>query len=417
MSDNIRRYIGIRHRTKRTADGEARPTQVAILQGGKVRKIDLETEDDELDFLLARLPASWRMLADGEDVPSGVLARHVKETAKGRKIPETYDGFKAGDTIAVVAGGSGGNLSFALSRRAEEIGAEVLCIPTGTLKDQRGDAAKEDDASTLVKLVSELKELFKPVTSRDRELISLVETWRDREEAMKARIAAEQRLRQRLIGKVFRSSEGRYPEGAIEDAFDEARANDVIVQALVKEEARLKVAVEEAVERMPVYREFLSEVKGCGPLLSARIIAAAGDIRRFATIEGFKAYLGVHLREGAFPRRKAGTRANWNALGRQGFYLLADQWVKRPASEWGIKLRAWKVEFRKKHPTPVKDGKRTLYTDGHIHRMAIWRSITRFAEALYRAWRKIEGLSGPPQTPKKVRPGTPALPSETFATA
>ena len=104
MSDNIRRYIGIRHRTKRTADGEARPTQVAILQGGKVRKIDLETEDDELDFLLARLPASWRMLADGEDVPSGVLARHVKETAKGRKIPETYDGFKAGDTIAVVAG-------------------------------------------------------------------------------------------------------------------------------------------------------------------------------------------------------------------------------------------------------------------------------------------------------------------------
>ena len=400
------RFIGIRHRVKRTAQGEARPTQIVILDGdAKPRKLDLETEDDELDFLLARLPVAWRALGEDEEVPAGVLPRHVKETAKGRKVPTGFDGFKAGDVVGLVAGGSGGNLAFALSRRAEEIGAEALCIPSGQLKDLRGEASeKDDDALILARAVRNEYTRFKPVSRRDRDLITLVETWRDREEVMKARIGADQRLRQRMIGKVFRSEEGRYPEGAIEDAYAEARANDIVVQALVKEENRLKKAVETAIEGMPVYKEFLSTVEGCGPLVAARIIAAAGDIRRFSTIDGFKAYLGVHLRDGAFPRRKAGTRANWNALGRQGFYLLADQFVKRKDSEWGKKLRAYKVQFREKHPEQVQDGKRTLYTDGHIHRMAIWRTVTRFAEALYRAWRRIEGLAGDAKTPPKARP-------------
>jgi transposase len=419
----VTRFIGIRHRIKRTAKGEARPTQVVIVEGGKSksRKIDLKNEDEELDFVLGRLPTRYGTEEEFKDAITTVLKRHVKTTETGQRAPSAYDGFTAGDVIAVVAGGSGGNLSFALSRRAEEIGAEVLCIPCGSFKDRRGDADKDDDALTLAKLAREFRtELFKPVTRRDRDLIFLVETWRDREDAMKARIAAEQRLRQRLIGKIFRSAEGFYPEGAIEDAFDAARSNDVIVQALLKEENRLKVEVEKAICEMPVYSQFLANVEGCGPLVAARIISAAGDIRRFATIEGFKAYLGVHIREGAFPRRQAGKRSNWNDLGRQGFYLLADQFVKRKDSEWGLKLRAYKVQFREKHPVEIKEGKRTLYTTGHIHRMAIWRTVTRFAEALYREWRRIEGLAGPAQTPKKkvvlnIDPSIPAGAKEIIA--
>lgn len=405
------RFIGIRHRVKRTAQGEARPTQIVILEGNvKPRKIDLETEDDELDFLLGHLPTAWRdeeELGAEQTTVVDVKERHIKETAKGRKIPVAYDGLQKGDVVGLVAGGSGGNLSFAYSRRAEEIGAEVLCIPSGVLKDLRAESPKDDDALILARMVRGEATRFKPVTIRDRQLITLVETWRDREDVMKQRIAAEQRLRQRLIGKVFRSEEGRYPEGALEDAFDEARANDVSVMALVKEENRLKKEIETAVDKIPVYTDFLSKVEGCGPLIAVRLIAAIGDIRKYDDIDRYKAYCGVHLRDGQFQRRKAGTRANWNALARQGFYLLADQFLKRKDSAWGLKLRAWKIQFREKHPEQIKDGKRTLYTDGHIHRMAIWRTVTRFAESLYREWRRIEGLAGPARTPKKVRVETP----------
>ena len=405
------RFIGIRHRIKRTAEGEARPTQVVILQGdAKPRAFDLDTENDELDFLLGRLPTGWRALNEGESVPDTVLPRHVKETEKSKKVPKGYHGLRTGDVVGLIAGGSGGILTFALSRRAEEIKAEVLTISPGVFKDLRAESSdKDDDALLLARTVRDEYTRFKPVTLRDRQMITLIETWRDREQVMKERIAAEQRLRQRMIGYIFCSEEGRYPEAALEDAFDQERSNNVIVKALLKEEVGLKKAVEEAVEQMPVYKEFLSKVEGCGPLIAARLIAGVGDIRKYDDINRFKAYCGVHVRDGEFPKRKAKSRANWNALARQGFYLfVADQCLKRKDSEWGKKLRGYKAKFRAAHPVEVKDGKRTLYTDGHIHRMAIWRTATRFAEKLFREWRKIEGLAGPAQTPKKVRPAPTA---------
>lgn len=30
------------------------------------------------------------------------------------------------------------------------------------------------------------------------------------------------------------------------------------------------------------------------------------------------------------------------------------------------------------------------FTDGHIHRRAVWRTVTKFAEHLYRSWRRLE---------------------------
>ena len=54
-----------------------------------------------------------------------------------------------------------------------------------------------------------------------------------------------------------------------------------------------------------------------------------------------------------------------------------------------------KAEYRKRHPVPVKvdngKGKMVMrYTDGHIHKLAQWRTITRFAERLYADWTKFE---------------------------
>ncbi len=244
------RYIGIRHRVKQTAEGEARPTMVAIRDGDAVAVCKLEDDTAELDFVLGRFPTSWRALEAGED-SKRFLPHHVREQKRRGettiRVPASFDGFKPGDTAAMTLGGSGDRLAYALSRRAEEIEATVLRIPPFVLKDRRDGAAKDDDHLTLARLAERLPELFQPVGPRDRDLIELREAYRARRFTQKDRIRCEQRLRQMVIGRVFLSPEGKYPEGLIEDEYDRERANSATFASLDEEEktrtAELKLAV------------------------------------------------------------------------------------------------------------------------------------------------------------------------------
>ncbi len=62
------RYIGVRHRVKRTASGEAHPTEIHIVgpKGGTDYK--LETEEAELDFVRGRFPTKMRKVKPDDDV-------------------------------------------------------------------------------------------------------------------------------------------------------------------------------------------------------------------------------------------------------------------------------------------------------------------------------------------------------------
>jgi hypothetical protein len=354
------RTIGVRHRVKRTAEGESRPTQVAILmQKGKVKLLDLPDEDAELQFVLGDF--------------------------KG-------EGVRKGDTVAMVLGGSGDYLAFALSRRAQEIGARVMRVPSFTLKKHRATEKKDDDASELARLATEMPEVFYPVTDRDLSLVLVRETFTARTDAMKARIACEQRLRQRLIGNIFCSSDGLVPEGGVEKAFAERKASDAILQALLKEESDRERDLAKAVEKLDVFQKVFEPVVGCGPKIAARIIASVVDIRRFETEPKFKKFCGVHcLDDGSFARRRAGQVANWHPDCRQALYLIAEQFNRRPDSEWGMKLREYKKKLRLAHPEVVLTEKnKKRYTDGHIHKMALWRTATKFAEYIYMAWWDLE---------------------------
>ncbi len=108
-----------------------------------------------------------------------------------------------------------------------------------------------------------------------------------------------------------------------------------------------------------------------------------------------KAFCGVHCVDGKFARRRVGQTSNWNPIARQTLWLLGDQFNRRPDSQWGKKLREYKLKLRETHPEPVEvdgsNGKKVKrYTDGHIHKMATWRTLTKFVEALFKTWTKIE---------------------------
>lgn len=457
------RVIGIRHRVKRTADGEARPTQLCITSiksSGKTRRTTLDLEDDtaEMDWMLGRFPVEFRAVMVDDDIsklpkhhlkwrkakpsddldalPPEWVERDGKQMLVLAKIPATYDGLMASDTICMVLGGSGDRFAFALSRRAEELGngTYVMRIPPFVLNERRkGD--KDEDASNLVDLFTEMPHLFRETTARDREQILITELWRARIDAMKERIGCEQRLYQRLTGRVFLSQDGRYPEGSISDAFDAAKASDKILLALTKEESERMAEVAKVLQSIPVYQQVFSPIKGVGPAIAARIIVAIGDIRRFESMAKLKAFLGVHLIDGLFARSRKGHVANWHPDGRQALYLLADQFNRRPESEWGQKLLAYKAIFRAKHPVVVcstcnlpwseclkelKDpraakGKHARkHSDGHIHKMALWRTVTKFVEWLWKAWWSLEEGKPIPAVPVTPFPegSTPPTTSE-----
>ncbi|MCI0619887.1 transposase [Candidatus Wolfebacteria bacterium] len=402
------RFIGIRHRVKTTAEGEAHPTQVVILEGDEVETLELPDEQAEFDYALGEFPVEVRRVEPGDNLsgfkPHHIMWRRVKadESVEGlpethlrrdgklvyrvHRVPAAYGGLSPGDRVGMVLGGSGNYFAFALARRAREIDVEVLRIPPFVLARERS-GERGEDARTLALLVRERAALFFPVTDRDLALIRVREAHRDRIDAMKGRIACEQRLRQHTIGQVFCSPEGGYPEGGLEKAHDARRASDRILTALLAEEGARERELAKALGALDLYTELLEPIEGVGPALAAPIIAAVIDIRRFPTVAKFKTFCGCHvLEDGRFPRRRRGEVANWHPDIRQALFLLGDQWNRRPDSRWGKKLRHWKTVLRERHPEPVEVDGVLKYTNGHIHKMALWRTRTKFTEWLYRAW-------------------------------
>lgn len=378
------RIIGIRHRTKMTKEGEARPTEVAIFENtdSSAKTYKLEDELAELDFVFGRFPVSYRKKTENEDLFK-FLSRHVKTS-----VPASYNGLTSEDIVVSVLGGSGRKMMFALSRRSEQIGAKVLWVSSGTLnKFREGD--KEKDAENVVKLFIKQPDLFHEVTIKDRELILLRERLDARIDAMKARIACEQRLTQRMIGNIFCKEEGLYPEGEMEELFAEEKTNDSIFQSLFLEEKAREKELTACVSAMDVYKNIFDPIEGCGPMIASRIIASIGDIRRFeGNVAKFKAYCGVHLRDGNFARRRNNEAANWSNEIRQAMYLLGEQFNRRPNSAWGMKFREYKEKMRIAHPETVGENGKKKYTPIHIHKMAKWRTLTKFAEKLFKEWNK-----------------------------
>lgn len=399
------RIIGITHRVKRTAQGEARPTLVAVKDGKKLTVYELEEEQDELDFLYGKFPTGWRTAEAGEDL-SGLPRHHIrpKKDGEGARVPSGYDGIGSGDVITMILGGSGDRFAYALARRGEKIGAKVYRIPGVKLSERRGDVAKTDDHKSLVTIFEAEPNLFYEFAPADGDRILVSEAHRARREAQVARIGCEQRLRQNMIGTIFLSEAGGYPEGTIEQYFIELKQTDVVFKTLFKEELARTKELRQAIEKIPVWQHYLKGVTGCGEVLAAGIMAPIGDIRMFATPAKLKAFVGAHvLKDGRFPRKRSGEVANWNPRARQALFLLGDQFVKRADSHWGLKLREYKGNLRKKHPVvecstcalpweqcsaPKQHKKR--YTDGHIHKMAVWRTITRFVEKLHKEWTKLD---------------------------
>lgn len=282
------RFIGIRHRVKQTAAGEARPTQVYITNadGSDAVSLELKTEDDELAFVDGQFVTKWRDLGEGEKV--GALSAWQMRTAgtgekKRTQVAVAVEGLQMFDRITMMMGGTGDDFAYALSSRAEQMSAQVIRVPAFVLKALRpSERTKDEDARTLSEIGRDHPERGYVCQRRDRLYIDVRGLCIQFLIAQRQRVAYEQQLRQRLTRDRFIKPRVG-PLVPLAEAFEKLQETDVGFLTLMAKEKAISVELEDAVSNTIAWQKvFCSpQYKGCGVRISARLMAAIVDIRRF----------------------------------------------------------------------------------------------------------------------------------------
>jgi len=154
-------------------------------------------------------------------------------------------------------------------------------------------------------------------------------------------------------------------------------------------------AMEKAIARQlkgyDVWTEYLSLIKGIGPLSAGYLLSFIGDPERFATISKLWAYAGLGVTDGeATTYKKHGKGSNIRL--KTVCWKIGEGFVKTKG-----KYRTAYEEFRKedeaKHPEKIKDEKgKTRYNPGHFYIRAKRKTVKLFLAHFWMAWRQMEGL-------------------------
>lgn len=459
-ANKVSRYVGLRPRCKETVEGEARPTQVVVIDSstGKVKIYDLESEEREYDFIVnGKWPVDekFRDVCEGEDL-SWVLPHHIVKddpkvaARKGRavkpdQVPVAYDGLKEGDAVALCLGGLAADiLGLAICRHGKKRGFYGFQLPSFRLKELRSEQSKDGDAELLATLLRDHPEHFRAISDLDQEVVEARIAANRRGDLLETRMVIAQQSHAAFLYKAFCTEEGGVSDLGLGKALIEAEKSDMVLAAIRAEEKVLERTCAKACAQLPIYTEVLEPQKGIGPLTSVVIIGTIGNILRFPSPGQFKSYCGLHVEaSGRFPRQRRGERSAWNRKLRQVFFNIGESFNKFPDGFWGAQLRENKAMYQKRHPHPIlreisghksvgvkaepiytgrefalvagsyklKGGVYHLtlaeggtadvkgvqkYTPAHIHRMSVWRTVTEFAEWLYWRWTNMEGGFTPP---------------------
>jgi hypothetical protein len=176
---------------------------------------------------------------------------------------------------------------------------------------------------------------------------------------------------------------------------------------------RLKRMVEDELkgllEQFPIYRCFLSNVKGMGIINSAKLLyyiyprmpttptfkttrwvkggkVEVVEIKKYRGLRSLYHHAGLHVEEnGEAPAIKRGGKCDWNpefrvlCLGVIGRNLV---FVK---DRYFLLYRQFKAEEEKKHPDLPKK---------RIHRRALRKMVKQFLKDLWRAWTELKEVDG-----------------------
>ncbi|MGC8978651.1 transposase [Caldisericum sp.] len=144
----------------------------------------------------------------------------------------------------------------------------------------------------------------------------------------------------------------------------------------------------------PIYTQWLKDVKGIGPVLSAVLISYI-DVSKFPTISKLWRYAGLGVTNGLAERRKKGEKAHFNPKLKTLCYLIGMSFIRN-----GEGYRKLYDKFKEEYKEKWKDGcpspvcqKNGICSENHKHMAALRKTVKVFLAHYWMEGRRLKGLS------------------------
>ena len=162
-------------------------------------------------------------------------------------------------------------------------------------------------------------------------------------------------------------------------------------QMLSSSEKAMEKAIGKELTNYDIWNEYLSRIKGIGPLLGGYLMSFVGDPERFATISKLWAYAGLGVTDGeATTYKKHGKGSNIRL--KTVCWKLGEAFVKTDGGYRKV-YEEFRKEDEERHPEKIKDDKgKTRYNPGHFYIRAKRKTVKLFLAHLWATWRQMEGL-------------------------
>lgn len=166
---------------------------------------------------------------------------------------------------------------------------------------------------------------------------------------------------------------------------------DTRVEPIKKLEDYFAKQIENEVEKIPIYNEWLTKQKGVGAVYSGCLIAWIQDIGKFDTISKLHRYCGLSAINGKAQRRSLGSHIDYNPKLKTlmfkigSSFMMSKNPIYRKAYDEAHKMYEDRGEYSEENPGGYKNKK-------HLQFRAMKKMERIFVANLWIEWRKLENL-------------------------
>lgn len=172
------------------------------------------------------------------------------------------------------------------------------------------------------------------------------------------------------------------------------------IQGVNRIENEYKKLMKSIVEDEPIYKVFLSKIRGIGEVLSAKLIKAFGNCETYKYESRLRVHTGNHVVNGVAPKRRKGETINYNPKLRTLTWNVSESLMKinkgyyrKVYDEEKVRQskKVYDVGFLAQHYNGYKE-EDTQLSKGHCHNRALRKMREHFLSHYWECSRGLKGL-------------------------
>lgn len=156
---------------------------------------------------------------------------------------------------------------------------------------------------------------------------------------------------------------------------------DTMEGAIQKTERSVSRMIADTITEFDIYNEFLSKVKGVGPISSAKLIYFIKDVSRFPNVAKLWRYAGLGVIDGKAEKPVRGKPLSYNPEFKSLMYNIGVSMIRKKSKYKRIFDRA------REYYTRNRD-----WTKNHIRLAAMRKMEKLFLSHVWAVWRSLEDL-------------------------